>query len=94
MKPCHIRATHGGRKRSAAATHGQTATHTSNDECAGQLARDLPNFQAGHEGSIPFARSNPKPQVSASIDLIATKIMMLSRARVPATIHLRTTALA
>jgi hypothetical protein len=24
-------------------------------------------FQAGHEGSIPFARSNPKPQVRASI---------------------------
>jgi hypothetical protein len=23
-----------------------------------------PIFQAGHEGSIPFARSNPKPQVS------------------------------
>jgi hypothetical protein len=31
---------------------------------AGQ-ATTPPIFQAGHEGSIPFARSNPKPQVKA-----------------------------
>jgi hypothetical protein len=42
-------------------------------------------FQAGHEGSIPLARSNPKPQVSATTDVIAAKIMMFSHARVPAT---------
>src|SRR5580704_13247926 len=29
------------------------------------LAAASPIFQAGHEGSIPFARSNPKPQVRA-----------------------------
>ena len=30
------------------------------------------------------ARSNPKPQVSGTTDVIAAKIMTLSRARVPA----------
>ena len=41
----------------------------------------IPIFRAGPEGSIPFARSfarsNPKPQVSGTTDIIAAKIMML-----------------
>jgi hypothetical protein len=31
----------------------------------------LPIFQAGHKGSIPFARSNPKPQVSRCLPVAA-----------------------
>jgi hypothetical protein len=31
------------------------------------IARAVSAFQAGHEGSIPFARSNQKPQVRAQL---------------------------
>ena len=40
-------------------------------------------FQAGHEGSIPFARSNPNPQLRGSYPGDRTKIKKLCPGRVP-----------
>src|SRR5262245_61143480 len=33
--------------------------------------RAVSAFQAGHEGSIPFARSNPKPQVTGAEQVVS-----------------------
>jgi len=55
---CHIRATRRELQRPLTATHGQPTTRTSDYVWPGQLASVHPNFQAGHEGPIPFARSN------------------------------------
>jgi hypothetical protein len=81
---CHIRATSHGDQESSAVTHGSNPAVTRAEVDTGRQPRALPIFQAGHEGSIPFVRSNPKPQVSATTDVSATKIMMLARACVPA----------
>src|SRR5215469_14273398 len=51
---CHTRATHGEQRQSAAATHGQPVTFTSDNSPAGQNAMHLPNFQAtGGRAGVP-----------------------------------------
>jgi hypothetical protein len=56
--PCHKRATRREPQQSVTATHGHWVASACGYDCPGQPARALPNFQAGHEGSIPFARSS------------------------------------
>ncbi len=51
---------------------------------AGQPVPGLPIFQAGHEGSIPFARSDEKPQVTGSYPALEP---LRSAPRVPGVPH-------
>src|ERR1039457_5471915 len=58
---------------------GRRALHRTRGE-AGTLryGGTAPAFQAGHEGSIPFARSNPKPQVSGVVESIVPTLLNTS----------------
>ena len=63
--PCHICATYRRLPRLLAVTHGLRTCPTSTYVSPAHAQAGVPTFQAGHEGSIPFARSNQKPQVNA-----------------------------
>ncbi len=80
-------ATHGHKPRPLAGNHGHkpglAALPGTPSSASANVFPPPPIFQAGHEGPIPFARSNPKSQVSGTTDIIAAKIMLLLRARVP-----------
>ena len=66
---CHICATRREPSRSMAVTHGYSTQPTSAYVSPAHGHSGLPTFQAGHEGSIPFARSNPKPQLRTLVSM-------------------------
>jgi hypothetical protein len=67
LGPGHERATRHAPKESAAVSHGHSPAPSSLNVYAAHGRCRLPTFQAGHEGSIPFAHSIANPQVKWSI---------------------------
>jgi len=63
----HAWATSGGVKRTLTVTCGHDESVTCGHVHADKWVPHLPIFQAGHEGSIPFAHSIANPQVKWSI---------------------------
>jgi hypothetical protein len=63
LRPGHTWAISHEASRLAAVTHAHSAPKASRNVAPGGPDTAPPTFQAGHEGPIPFARSNQKPQL-------------------------------